>query len=202
MTDKEFKRLSRSQLIEIIYQFQLKQDELIAENEKLARELADKRLRISQAGNIAEAALALNNVMQDAQNAAQQYLDEIYAMHSETEEECRHIRRKALEEAEEILAQARREAESIRRQSGKKAKPVTLRLNKKQASIAVQEERQKAEVVTEAIREIEADTSVETEVDTVTEQAVESGFAESGHGTAADLSLEEILFEFGTEYEL
>ena len=41
MTDKEFKRLSRSQLIEIIYQLQLKQEELIADNEKLASELAD-----------------------------------------------------------------------------------------------------------------------------------------------------------------
>ena len=58
MTDREFKRLSRSQLIEIIYQFQLKQDELIAENARLAKALEEKRLRIEQAGNIAEAALA------------------------------------------------------------------------------------------------------------------------------------------------
>ena len=35
MTDKEFKRLSRSQLIEIIYQLQIKQEELTADNEKL-----------------------------------------------------------------------------------------------------------------------------------------------------------------------
>ena len=33
MTDKEFKRLSRSQLIDIIYLLQLKQEELTAENE-------------------------------------------------------------------------------------------------------------------------------------------------------------------------
>ena len=32
MTDKEFKRLSRSQLIEIIYQFQIKEEELTKEN--------------------------------------------------------------------------------------------------------------------------------------------------------------------------
>ena len=37
MTDKEFKRLSRSQLIDIIYQFQLKQEELTVENEKLSK---------------------------------------------------------------------------------------------------------------------------------------------------------------------
>ena len=39
MTDKEFKRLSRSQLIEIIYQLQIKQEELTNENEKLQKNL-------------------------------------------------------------------------------------------------------------------------------------------------------------------
>lgn len=121
MTDKEFKKLSRSQLIDIIYQFQLKQEELIAENERLTKELADKRLRMTQAGNIAEAALAVNNVMQHAQDAAQQYLDEIRAMHSELEEECNGIRRKAMEEAAEIIAQARREAGLIQTEETKKA---------------------------------------------------------------------------------
>ena len=75
MTDKEFKRLSRSQLIEIIYQLQLKQDELTADNERLSKALADKRLRVSKAGNIAEAALEIHNVMQAAQDAATHYFE-------------------------------------------------------------------------------------------------------------------------------
>ena len=53
MTDKEFKRLSRSQLIEIIYQLQLKEEEMIAENQKLKADLEDKRIRMQEAGNIA-----------------------------------------------------------------------------------------------------------------------------------------------------
>ena len=44
MTDREFKRLSRSQLIDIIYQLQLKQEEMNAENQRLSGELADKRI--------------------------------------------------------------------------------------------------------------------------------------------------------------
>jgi hypothetical protein len=70
MTDKEFKRLSRSQLIDIIYQLQLKQKELAEENEKLSKELTDKRLRVNEAGNIAEAAIEIHNVMMAAQDAA------------------------------------------------------------------------------------------------------------------------------------
>ena len=54
MTDKEFKRLSRAQLIEIIYQLQLEIDKLNEEKQELENQLADKRLRLNKAGNIAE----------------------------------------------------------------------------------------------------------------------------------------------------
>ena len=106
MTDKEFKRLSRAQLIDIIYQLQVKQDELTAENEKLKTALADKRLRVKNAGNLAEAALEIHNVMQSAQDAADQYLEEIRAMKKETAENCNRILEKANQEAAAIVARA------------------------------------------------------------------------------------------------
>ena len=106
MTDKEFKRLSRSQLIDIIYQLQIKQDELTAENEKLRKVLADRRLRVANAGNIAEAALEIHNVMQSAQEAADRYMEEIRQMQTETKEACRQALDKAREEAVAIIEQA------------------------------------------------------------------------------------------------
>ena len=106
MTDREFKRLSRSQLIDIIYQLQLKQEELMADNEKLTKALADKRLRVGEAGNIAEAALEIHNVMQAAQDAAAHYLEEIRVMREETEEKCRSLLEKAQKDADDIIAQA------------------------------------------------------------------------------------------------
>ena len=105
MTDKEFKRLSRSQLIDIIYQLQLKQKELENENQKLKEDLANKRIRIRQAGNIAEASLAIHNVMEAAQDAATQYLEEIRNMRNETERKCQRLLEKAREEADNIIAQ-------------------------------------------------------------------------------------------------
>lgn len=107
MTDKEFKRLSRSQLIDIIYQFQLKQNELTAEIERLTQALADRRLRVREAGNIAEAALEIHNVMQSAQDAAEAYLEEIRVMRDETKEKCQRILENAQNEAESIITQAR-----------------------------------------------------------------------------------------------
>ena len=107
MTDKEFKRLSRSQLIEIIYQLQLKQEELTAENERLSNALEDKRIRVSEAGNLAEASLEIHHVLQAAQDAAAHYQEE---MRLRADEAYQQILEKAREEAAAILAEAQRDA--------------------------------------------------------------------------------------------
>ena len=114
MTDKEFKRLSRSQLIDIIYQFQLQQEELIAENEKLKQALADKRILVNNTGNIAEAALEIHNVMRDAQNAAEHYLEEIQLR---VDSEYQRIMQQARDEAAALLTKARRKAAGIAAQA-------------------------------------------------------------------------------------
>ena len=107
MTDKEFKRLSRSQLIDIIYQLQLQMDNLTQQNQKLEQQLADKRLRLNNAGNIADAALEINDCFRSAQNAAEQYLNEIKAIREETEAERRMILDQARVEAAAIVLSAK-----------------------------------------------------------------------------------------------
>ena len=108
MTDKEFKRLSRAQLIDIIYQLQLQIDKLNEEKQELENELKDKRLRLSNAGNIADAALEINNCFRSAQNAAEQYLNEIKAIREETEAERQRVLSQARAEAEAIIAGAKK----------------------------------------------------------------------------------------------
>ena len=108
MTDKEFKRLSRAQLIDIIYKLQLELDKVNEEKQELESKLADKRLRLQSAGNLAEAALEINNCFRSAQNAAEQYLNEIKAIREETEAERQRILAKARAEAEAIIASAKK----------------------------------------------------------------------------------------------
>lgn len=108
MTDKEFKRLNKAQLIDIIYQLQLQIDELTERNQALENALADKRLRINNAGNLAEAALEINESFRSAQNAAEQYLNEIKEMREETEAERTKILEQAREEASSIVANAKK----------------------------------------------------------------------------------------------
>lgn len=108
MTDKEFKRLNKEQLLDIIYQLQLQVDKLTEQKKELKKALADKRLRISEAGNIADAALEINNCFRSAQNAADQYLNEIKAIRAETEAKRNKIIADAYAEAEAIVASAKK----------------------------------------------------------------------------------------------
>ena len=124
MTDKEFKRLNRSQLIDIIYQLQLNEEKLMDENKKLKEALEDKRIRMEKAGSIAEAAIEINNVMQAAQSAADQYLKEIECMyeemHKEVEEERQRIVKRTQEKAAAIIAQTKRACQQKELDDGKK----------------------------------------------------------------------------------
>lgn len=113
MTDKEFKRLNRAQLIEIIYQFQMKVDTLTEQNQELERELADKRLRLNNAGNIADAALEINDCFRSAQNAAEQYLNEIKAIREETEAQRHRILSETQEQRERILSETQEDRQRI-----------------------------------------------------------------------------------------
>ena len=108
MTDREFKRLSRAQLIDIIYQYQLQIDSLAAEKAELEQTLADRRIRLQDAGNIAAAALEINNCFRSAQCAAEQYLDEIKELRKEAEAERQRILAEAQAEAAAIIAGAAR----------------------------------------------------------------------------------------------
>ena len=108
MTDQEFKRLNRAQLIDIIYQFQLQVDQLTAQNQELERQLEDKRLRLSSAGNIADAALEINDCFHTAQKAAEQYLNEIQTIREETAAERQRILSEAQAQAEAIVESARK----------------------------------------------------------------------------------------------
>ena len=113
MTDKEFKRLSRAQLIDIIYQLQLQVDTVTEQNRELEKALADKRLRISNAGSLAEAALEINDCFKSAQNAAEQYLNEIKAVREECEAERERILADARAQAQRILENAKTSDEAV-----------------------------------------------------------------------------------------
>ena len=74
MTDQELRKLRRSELLEIMIAQSKKIDQLQKKLNAAERKLADKKILLEKTGNIAEAALQLNHIFEDAQEAAEQYL--------------------------------------------------------------------------------------------------------------------------------
>ncbi len=118
MADKELRRMNRTELIEIIYALQQNENNLRTENEELKEQLDDKAIRIEQAGSIAEAALSLNHIFEDAQSAAEQYRYSLQSAYGQADEiieqaraEAERIRAQARAEAREILAASRRDGQ-------------------------------------------------------------------------------------------
>ena len=79
MADRELKKLSRAELIDIIYALKEREDDLSAQVAALEEKLAQREIQISRAGSIAEAALAINRVFEQAQAAAEDYLISVRA---------------------------------------------------------------------------------------------------------------------------
>lgn len=79
------RRLSRLDLIDIIYELQKQNQQKDAESRRLRRALKQKKLIISNAGSIAEAAMQINRVMEAAQAAADQYVLSVKAVSNEAE---------------------------------------------------------------------------------------------------------------------
>ena len=101
MTEKELKRLSRSELLELLLEQTREREQLEMELEEARRKLADRQLQLEKAGDIAQAALAVNGVMEAAQAAARQYLENIERMERQTRQRCDEMLIKACMDAQQ-----------------------------------------------------------------------------------------------------
>ena len=87
MTDKELKKLSRAELLELLLIQTKEVDRLQKELDETKAKLEDKTIKIDNAGSIAEAALKLNGVFEAAQKAAQQYIDNMKRLSKDNDNE-------------------------------------------------------------------------------------------------------------------
>ena len=127
MTQKELKKLSRPQLLEMLLLQTDKAEQLEKELEDTKNLLADRKLQLERVGSIAEAALDLNGVFKAAQAAADQYLENAIAsyqdidlLRSNTKMECDRMLLETQKKCDEMKAESeerckRMEADTIKR---------------------------------------------------------------------------------------
>ena len=109
MTDKDLRRLSRAELLDILYEQRKRYEDSLAENQALRQQLEDRTLRIASAGSIAEAAIQVNGVFEAAQAAADQYLASVKAATAEMMQKTDEAQR----QRETILQDAKQQADKI-----------------------------------------------------------------------------------------
>lgn len=109
MADNELKHMSRADLIEIIYQYQSREQEQAQKIAELTALVEDRRINIENAGSIAEAALSLNHVFAAAQATADQYIAEIREANANKEAQAQQILNEAISQADSIRQQAQNE---------------------------------------------------------------------------------------------
>lgn len=77
MTEKELLKLKKSELLEIMLAQSKEIDSLREQLAKAKAKLKDKKIAIDESGSIAEASLRLTKVFEEAQKAADLYLDNV-----------------------------------------------------------------------------------------------------------------------------
>ncbi|SDB02378.1 hypothetical protein SAMN02910293_00136 [Streptococcus henryi] len=86
MNQRDFRKLRRIDLYEIMLAQSQEIDALKVELAQVREELSNKEIKLKEAGSIAEAALSLTNIFEEAQKAADLYLENIKTTFGETDE--------------------------------------------------------------------------------------------------------------------
>ena len=111
--NNDLKKLSRRELVDVIYQMKKNEDELLEQISALEASLEEKRIRLSSAGSIAEAAVDITNVFSAAQSTADLYLQEIQVMKEEAEKECKRMIEDAKIKVEKILSSGNKQKDYL-----------------------------------------------------------------------------------------
>lgn len=114
MDHKELRRMSRSELLQLLME-RTRENDCLQEQltqaqhalERARTRLDDRTIALRDAGSIAEAALRLNGVWEAAQRAAEDYLSGIERMRAEQEQQRETVLKEARDQAGEILTGAK-----------------------------------------------------------------------------------------------
>ena len=112
MTDKELRRLSRSDLLELLLVQRKENEQLRCILDQTQAQLADRTIRLDNVGSIAEASLQLSGIFEAAQDSCQYYLDNIKRMNDQQTEICQQMENETKEKCERMVEEAERKAQA------------------------------------------------------------------------------------------
>ena len=130
--DKSLKKLSRMDLLELLVEATEANESLSMENNELRRSAMAAReqlrqqqrkpVQVAKVGSIAEASLQLSNVFDEAQKAADNYLENVRRVCAERDRESRELAATRIERSRRILEETERRCRSMEQEAQAHAK--------------------------------------------------------------------------------
>ena len=111
MTERELRRLSRTDLLELLLAQRKENEQLRCLLDQTQAQLADRTIKINSAGSIAEASLQLSGIFDAAQDSCQYYLDNIREMAERQNVACQQMEAETKEKCENMVTEAERKAQ-------------------------------------------------------------------------------------------
>ena len=146
MADKELRKLSRKQLLELLLKLTERSEELQAELDVANRKLNDKLLIKSEAGSIADAALKLNGVFEAAEKAAEQYLDNIKLISENRDSIIRRVEDDCKRRSAAIISRTKKRCAELERESTARADAIIAAAEARGAEIDAEYEKKMREM--------------------------------------------------------
>lgn len=143
MTEKDLRRLSRPQILEMFATYDAEKTELQGDVKDLVQQIEDlkeqnanlqgrlteagaklnnQKIELEKAGSIADAAMQVNGVFEAAQKAADQYLDSVKALKERQEKELAAIAADSKSTTDRLLKEAQEQADQLQAKSRAQAK--------------------------------------------------------------------------------
>ena len=111
MTERELRRLSRTDLLELLLAQRRENEQLRCILDQTQAQLADRTIQINRAGSIAEASLQLSGIFNAAQDSCQYYMDNIKLLSERQSQVCQQMEQEAKEKCEQMVAEAEQKAQ-------------------------------------------------------------------------------------------
>jgi hypothetical protein len=106
LTERELRKLSRTDLLELLLAQRRENEQLRCLLDQAEAKLADRTLKINNAGSIAEASLQLSGIFTAAQDSCQCYMDNIKLLSERQSAICQQMEEETKERCDQMVAEA------------------------------------------------------------------------------------------------
>ena len=106
MTEKELRRLSRTDLLELLLAQRRENEQLRCILDQTQAQLADRTLQINKAGSIAEASLQLSGIFSAAQDSCECYMENIRLLSERQNQICQQMEEETKAKCDRMVEEA------------------------------------------------------------------------------------------------